>query len=75
MAVLVTSKFVDDRIKNAGVIASTIFSQLYVHGKRFRRSRASNSKANSSICPEIELVRDFMPVLVTCKFEEDSIKK
>ena len=33
-------------------------------------SRTSNSKANSQIWSRIELVRDFMPVLLTCKFED-----
>ena len=46
------------------------FSPLYVFGKNFRRSRACNSEANSPIWPKITLVRDFMPILVTCKFEE-----
>ena len=42
--------------------------------KIFRHSRASNSKVSSLIRPEIKLVRDFMPVLVTSNFDEDSIK-
>ena len=29
---------------------------------------------NSPICPKIELFKDFMTVLVTCKSDEDSIK-
>ena len=32
-------------------------------GKTFCHSRARNSKANIPVCPEIRLVRDFMPVL------------
>ena len=39
-------------------------------GKKYHRSRASNSKENSPIWPEIKLIRDFIAVLVTCKFEE-----
>ena len=41
----------------------------------FWHSRASNSKVNSVIWPEFELIRDFiLAVLVTCKFDEDPIK-
>ena len=40
----------------------------------FRHSRASNSKVSSLIRPEIKLARDFMPVLVTSNFDDDSIK-
>ena len=36
--------------------------------------KAIKSKVNSLIWPEIELVRDFMDVLVTCKFDEAPIK-
>ena len=46
----------------------------YKSVKKNRRSRASNFKVNSPIWPKIELVRDFMPVLVNCKFEEYPIK-
>ena len=38
----------------------------------FQHSRASNSKVNSLIWPE--LVQDFMAVVVINKFEDDSIK-
>ena len=37
-------------------------------------SRASNSEVKSPIWPEFKHVRDFMAVLVTCKFEDDLIK-
>ena len=40
----------------------------------FRHSRASNTRVNSPIWPEFEFIRDFMAILVTCKFEDDSIK-
>ena len=39
----------------------------------FRRSRASKAKVNGPIRPKIELVRDFIAVLVTCKYGEDPI--
>ena len=42
--------------------------------QNFRHSRASNSEVNGPIRPELELVWDFMPVLVTSKFDEDPIK-
>ena len=34
----------------------------------------SNSHVNSPICPKIELVQDFMVVLLICKSDEESIK-
>ena len=40
----------------------------------FHRSRARNSKMTSQIQPKFELVRAFMPVLITCKFDEDWIQ-
>ena len=40
----------------------------------FRHSRANDSKVNSPIWPEFQLMQDFMAVLVTCKFEDDPIK-
>ena len=43
-------------------------------GKFFHCSTASNFEVNCLIWPEIKLVRDFMYVLVTCKFDEALIK-
>ena len=40
----------------------------------FRLSRASNSQVKSLIWPKFELIREFMVVLVPCKFEDDQIK-
>ena len=40
----------------------------------FRRSRVANSVVSSPIWPTFELVRDFMHVLVTCKYKKDQIK-
>ena len=42
--------------------------------ERFRYSRASNSDDISSTWTDIELVRSFISVLITCKFDEDPIK-
>ena len=39
----------------------------------FTAQRAHNSKVTGQIRPKFELVWDFMPVLVTCKFDEDWI--
>ena len=128
MPVLVTCKFDKDWIKRESAILLTTFSPLYVYGKIFQRSRASNCKANFPMWPEIlylfwftaslmkiqsevkvlscwlhflhykpmgkmfvaqgqvtpkrfcpiwrkvELVRNFIPVLVTCELKEDPIK-
>ena len=52
----------------------TTFSPLQVYGKMFCHSRASNSKMNNPIWPKIKFAQDFMPVLITCNFEEDPIK-
>ena len=40
----------------------------------FRRSRAANSVVSGPIWQKFELVRDFMHVLVTCKYRKDQIK-
>ena len=73
MAVLVTCKFNEDQIKTECAINRTTFSSN-VYVIFFRHSRACNSKANIPIWPKFELRRDFMPVLVTCKFDEVPIK-
>ena len=36
--------------------------------------KAANSVVSGSIWPKFELVRDFMHVLVTCKYKMDQIK-
>ena len=41
--------------------------------KSSRPSMAGNSQASSQKSAKIELVRDFMPVLVSYKFDEDLI--
>ena len=37
-------------------------------------SRMGNSQAKKQKWAKIELLRDFVPVIVICKFDEDSIK-
>ena len=73
MPVVVTSNFDDDSIKNDRASMESPFSH-YVYGRYFRRSRAANSVVSGPIWPKFELIRDFMHVLVTCKYKEDRIK-
>ena len=47
---------------------------VFSPGVKNRCSRANNSKVNNPIRPKFELVRAFMPVLITCKFDKDPIK-
>ena len=72
--VLVTCKYEGDRIKNEVAIDRTFFPIISLWELIFRHSRASNSKVNTPIWPTYKLCRDFMLVLVTCKFDEDPIK-
>ena len=37
-------------------------------------SRAANSLVSGPIWPKFELIRDFMHVLITCKYKKDPIK-
>ena len=50
------------------------FPIVSLYGKFFRHSRAANSIVSGPIWPKFELVRDFMHVLVTCKYKKDWIK-
>ena len=40
-----------------------------------RRSRAAYSIVSSLIWPKFKLVRDFLHILVTCKYKKDQIKR
>ena len=51
-----------------------MFESVSIYKDFFLRSRARNSKVTDPIRLEFELVQDFMPVLVTSKFDEDLIK-
>ena len=73
--VLVTCKNEEDLIENEGARFFTTFLPLYVYGDFSRRSRAANSVVNGPIWSNFELVQDFMVVLLTCKNEEERIKK
>ena len=74
MPVLVINNFDDDSIKNERASMETAFSHYKSMGIFFRHSRAANSVVSCLIWPKFELVRDFMYVLVTCKYEKDRIK-
>ena len=73
MPVLVTSNFDDDSIKNERASMETVFSH-YNLWEIFRHSRAAKSVISRPICPKFEPVRDFMHVLVTCKYKMGQIK-
>ena len=74
ITVLIMCKFENDLIKNEVAIIRATFSPLYIYRKNFHGSRANNSKVNRLIWHEIELIRGFMTVFVTCEIEEAPIK-
>ena len=69
MPVLVTCKFDEDWIQTRKD-GDTIFPIQ----SQWERSRTNNFVVKSLTWPKIELIGDFMPVLVTCKFDKDPIK-
>ena len=73
MPVLVTSKFVEDSIKNEQGSLETPFSPYKSMGN-FSDAQGHLTVGSSPIWPKFELVRDFMPILITCKFEKDLIQ-
>ena len=73
MPVLVTSNFDDDSIKNERASMETPFSHYKSMGF-FRRSRAANSIVSGPIWSKFELDRDFMYVLIICKYKMDRIE-
>ena len=68
MVVFISSKSDEYSIEMKSLLSRQHFP------KSMGPSRAGYSNASSRNWAEIELVRDFMPVLVICKFDEDSIK-
>ena len=68
MPVLVTSNFDDEWAST-----ETPFSHYKSMGI-FLDLKAANSVVSGPIWPKFELVRDFMHVLVTCKYKKDRIK-
>ena len=73
MAVLVTSKFDEDPIKNEQASLETPFSH-YKSMRNFKTLKAANSIVNGPIWLKDKLFRDFMHVLVTCKYKKNQIK-
>ena len=73
MPVLATSNFDDDPMRNDRAGMETAFSHYKSVGN-FRRSMAAKSVVSGPIWPKFELVRDFMHVLITCKYKKDRIK-
>ena len=68
MDVLITCKFDEDLIKMKSLSSKQHFPQS------MRPSRAANSPANGQNWAKIKFVRDFITVLVICKFDEDPNK-
>ena len=52
----------------------TPFSHYNTMGKIFLDLKAPNSVVCCQIWPKFELIRDFMHVLVACKYKKDPIK-
>ena len=72
MPILVTSNFDDDSIKHERASMDTAFSHYKSMG--IFLDRAANSVVGGPIWLKFELVRDFMHVLVICKYKKDRIK-
>ena len=73
MPVLVTSNFDDDSIKNEWTSMETAFSHYKSMGN-FLDAQGQLTVVSGPIWWKFELVRDFMHVLVTCKYKKDRIK-
>ena len=73
MPVLVTSNLMMIR-SNMNELAWRQHFPILSLWEIFRRSRAANSVVSGPIWPKFELVRDYMHVLVTCKYKKDRIK-
>ena len=75
MPIVVINNFDDDSMKNERASMEKAFSHYKSMGNYFRCSRAANTIVCGPIWPKFKLVRDFMHVLVTCKYKKDRIKK
>ena len=73
MPVLVTSNFDDDLIKNERASMETPFSHYNSMGN-FLDAQGQLTVVNGPIWLKFKLVRDFMHVLITCKYKKDRIK-
>ena len=67
LQILVICKSEEDPIKTEGAMISC--PQHF-----FQCSRIGNSEVNGQMWPEFKLVQNSMAVLVTCKFDDDTIK-
>ena len=75
MAVLDTCKFEYDLTKCEGAILRTNkFFSIICLWENVCRSRADNLAINSTVWSEIDLARELIVFLITCKFEENPIK-
>ena len=74
MPVLVTSNFDDDSMKNERTSMETVFSHYKSMGNFLDAQGQLTPLVSSPIWPKFEIVRDFMHVLVTCKYKKDRIK-
>ena len=74
MPVLVTSNFDNDSIKIERASMETAFSHCKSMGN-FLDAQAANSVVSGLIWPKFELVRNFMHVLLTCKYKKVSDQK
>ena len=75
MPVLVTSNFDDDLIKNERASMETTFSHYKSKGNILdAQGQLPSYSVVCPIWPKFELIRDFMHVLITCKYKKDRIK-
>ena len=70
MIVLVTCKYEEDPIKNEGARVLTRLYDVFSDPQG-----QTNSEVRGGILPKFELIQAFIVVLITCKNEEDPIKK
>ena len=61
-------------MKTEFIVTEKRWRHHFPHSKSMERSWANNSVVKSPTQPKFELIRDFMPVLVICKFDKDPIK-
>ena len=71
MPVLIPCKFDEDWIHSNWEKMET---PIFPIQSQWERSRANNSVVKSLTRPKFELIQDFMPVLITWKFDKDLIK-
>ena len=75
MVVLVTCKNDEDQSKMERTRVLTIFLPLQVYGIFSRGARTDNSADPGLILPNFKPIQDVIVELVTCKNEDDPIKK